>query len=319
MANPVTIPSSSALSNSVKFNTYREETKRILRNTSLHLPWSHKADLLSELSFRMKISGYGGAFRSKAISEGLRGHMKKVVSSFRDGTPLNRTGEMIRTAKLRSKRTESNWFRNGGGSERYSSVLFVPATENSVLAKTLREHEQQNLQGRTSRIKIVEKSGKSVRQILSRSYPWPTKKCEDLECFPCSSSSKVSFSCRIPGAGYNIFCTECEKLGVPYVYYGETGQNLFTRGSQHRDEFRRRLSTNCMVIHNERCHPEASSSFHFRMEGTALFSSAMDRQIDESLRIKNSTAMVMNSGSEWRMDSLPRARVERPSRPQQQQ
>ena len=111
MANPVTIPSSSALSNSVKFNTYREETKRILRNTSLHLPWAHKAELLSELSFRMKLSGYGGAFRSKSIAEGLRGHMKKVVSSFRDGTPLNRTGEMIRTAKIRSKRTESNWFR----------------------------------------------------------------------------------------------------------------------------------------------------------------------------------------------------------------
>ena len=85
------------------------------------------------------------------------------------------------------------------------------------------------------------------------------------------------------------------------------------------DEFRRKLSTNCMVIHNERCHPKASSSFHFRMEGKSLFSSAMDRQIDESLRIKNSTAMVMNSGSEWRMDSLPRARVERPNRPQQQQ
>ena len=50
------------------------------------------------------------------------------------------------------------------------------------------------------------------------------------------------------------------------------------------------------------------------MEGTALFSSAMDRQIDESLRIKHSMATVMNSGSEWRMDPIPRARVEKLTR-----
>ena len=46
----------------------------------------------------------------------------------------------------------------------------------------------------------------------------------------------------------------------------------------------------------------------------ALFSSAMDRQIDESLRIKHSMATVMNSGSEWRMDPIPRARVEKLTR-----
>ena len=87
----VTIPSSSAIANSVKFNTYREETKRVLRNTSGHLPWSHKANLLTALSYRMKLSGYNGAFRSKVIAEGLRGHMKKVVKSFEDGSSINRT------------------------------------------------------------------------------------------------------------------------------------------------------------------------------------------------------------------------------------
>ena len=73
-----------------------------------------------------------------------------------------------------------------------------------------------------------------------------------------------------------------------------------------------------MVIHNERYHPEDLSSFHFRMEGTNLFSTAMDRQIDESVRIENSAAsVVMNSGSEWRMDPIPRARVAKKTRPQQ--
>ena len=75
-----------------------------------------------------------------------------------------------------------------------------------------------------------------------------------------------------------------------------------------------------MVIHNGKYHSGVLPQFNFRMEGEALFTSTINRQIDESLRMKYSgAAVVMNSGSEWRMDSLPRARVERPSRPQQQQ
>ena len=104
MANQVIIPSSSAVSNSVKFNTYREEAKRVLRNTSSNLPWTDKADLLSKLSLRMKKSGYSETFRSKIISEGLRGHMKKMISSHQNGTPFNRSGQSIREANVRRKR-----------------------------------------------------------------------------------------------------------------------------------------------------------------------------------------------------------------------
>ena len=152
--------------------------------------------------------------------------------------------------------------------------------------------------------------------MLSRSYPWPTVKCSDLECFPCSTGHKHLFSCRIPGVGYQIVCTICEQLGSSAVYYGETGQNLYTRGGQHLREFNRKLSTNSMVIHNNLHHRDHTGDFNFRMEGMALFSSPLTRQINESLRIKYSEAeAVMNSGSEWRMDPIPRARVERIGRP----
>ena len=52
------------------------------------------------------------------------------------------------------------------------------------------------------------------------------------------------------------------------------------------------------------------------MEGEVLFASPLDRQIDESLRIKYSEAEVIkNSGSEWSMDRTARARVGQFSRP----
>ena len=163
-------------------------------------------------------------------------------------------------------------------------------------------------------------SGKFVKDLLLKSYPWPIDRCSDTGCFPCSTGKKLPFSCRIPGASYQIVCTICEQLGhgVNAVYYGETGQNLYTRGKQHISEFKKSLSTNGMVIHNNKYHPESPSQFNFRMEGGALFLSPMDRQIDESLRIKYSNAaIVMNSGSEWRGERIPRARVEQPERPGQ--
>ena len=193
MANDVAIPSNSAISSSVKFHTYREETKRVLRNTSRHLPWSHKANLLTELSYRMKRSGYSASFRSKIISEGLRGHMKKVVSTHKQGMPFNRSGDVIRKSKSHRCKTSNNWFRNSGGSVQFDTVLFVPATSGSKLATILKNHEAQNVQGRRSRIKVVERSGKCVKDLLSKSYPWPTDRCSDTGCFPCSTGKKGAF------------------------------------------------------------------------------------------------------------------------------
>ena len=49
---------------------------------------------------------------------------------------------------------------------------------------------------------------------------------------------------------------------------------------------------------------------HFRMEGIKSFKKPLDRQVNESLRIQGSADtvdIIMNSGSEWRADALPRA------------
>ena len=100
MANPVAIPSGSALSNNVKFATYRQE---VVKNTAIHLPWSLKASVLTDLSHRMQVAGYNEGFRGRVISEGISGYMKKVLRSVKDGTPLNRPKEMITTNKKKRR------------------------------------------------------------------------------------------------------------------------------------------------------------------------------------------------------------------------
>ena len=67
-----------------------------------------------------------------------------------------------------------------------------------------------------------------------------------------------------------------------------------------------------MVIHNT-IHHDSPTEQHFMMRVVRTFISPMERQIDESIRINGSEAdVVMNSGSEWRADRVPRAVFQAP-------
>ena len=132
------------------------------------------------------------------------------------------------------------------------------------------------------------------------------------------TSQESKASCRTPGVGYQIICTLCKEDGRISSYEGETSRNLKVRGSKHLQEFKGGNSSNCMVIHNRSFHPHLRCQprdleFNFRMESKGIFKTPLSRQVDEAIRIKNSTAdQRMNSGAEWRADALPRASFSAP-------
>ena len=311
MANPVSIPARSAVSDSVKFSTYRQEVCRILKNTSIDLPWSHKAGLLSEFSWRLRVSGYSESFRSKILAEGMAGYVNTLKTRLDTGIQFNRPKEVIRMA--RRKPTASNWFCNAQST--YDAVLFVPPTPQSKLAKLLQEHEVLNNQGRSSRIKIVERAGRPLKNVLAPNDPWGVSKCQDQECFPCSSSvGSPKLSCRTPGILYRIVCSVCEDSGKKVVYFGESGQNGYSRGRKHLQDFKSGMTSHCMTIHMKVHHPNLPrSASYFKMIPVKSFRSPLERQVSEALSINNAEVdLVMNSGSEWRCGRLPRAAVTRP-------
>ena len=312
MTNPVTIPANSALPNGIKFSTYRQEVYRVLRNTSVSLPWSEKAELLSYMSWRMKISGYPTGFRLQALRGGLMGHLKLMNRVSKGLTDLHRSKEAILETK--DDKNSTVWFKKSDIP--YRSVLFVPSTPGSTLANSIRELEKENRQGRQSRIRVVEQSGTTVRDMLARNYPWDSTACEDPQCFPCTSSSLTGnkfVSCRRPGVGYSITCVLCKEEGIVATYHGESGRNMYTRGKEHLDELRSGKPSNCLVIHNN-VHHNGSRNPHFIMTATGRFNKALDRQIDESVRMKffDRSGVILNSGSEWRADSIPRASFSAP-------
>ena len=106
MSNLVSIPARSALSKSVKFATYRQETYRVLRNTSVDIPWEDKAELLSQLSWRMALSEYPEGFRSNVILGGLTGYLKTLKKSVFNGTPFHSSRQDISQSKRNKSSTE---------------------------------------------------------------------------------------------------------------------------------------------------------------------------------------------------------------------
>ena len=242
---------------------------------------------------------------------GITGYLKTVHRCNEKQQSFHRSKEDIKKSKKAKK--SSDWFRKDETVEKFRSVLFVPPTPNSELVQTIRNLEARNSQGRESRIKVVEQSGVTVKEVLSRKYPWKPFQCGLTECFQCTTVGGGKISCRKPGVSYEITCTACEENESTAVYFGETSKTLFERGKKHMSEFRSGLSSNCMVIHNQ-AHHGGSKEFHFKMEGKKPFRITMDRQIDESMRMKffvsnnsGGNKVLMNSGSEWRGDAIPRA------------
>ena len=192
----------------------------------------------------------------------------------------------------------------------------MPATPGSVLANSIRKLEEANHQGRTMRVKIVEKTGSTLMSSLTNKTPWGTNNCGEEDSLLCISNPSSNISCRTPGMGYIISCTICSGNDIVAKYQGETGKCLYVRGSRHLYEFYDGLKTNLLVIHNE-THHNGSKVPNFMMRATRPFMKSMDRQIDESIRIKylseakDQQIIFMNSGSEWRGDPIPRAAFHR--------
>ena len=98
---------------------------------------------------------------------------------------------------------------------------------------------------------------------------------------------------------------KCKTLSVSAVYEGESSKCAYARGRKHLEELKGAVRTNGMVIHNANHHDSLIEN-HFMMRVVRTLSRPLDRQIDESVRIKDSDAdIIMNSGSEWKGTEYP--------------
>ena len=88
------------------------------------------------------------------------------------------------------------------------------------------------------KIKVVEKTGTTLKEVLLKSNPFKQQRCGREDCMVCKQAGKGP--CNAHGVAYEIECQGCENK-----YVGETARNAYTRGTEHAGglrESRREIS-----------------------------------------------------------------------------
>ena len=233
---------------------------------------------------------------------------------------MYRDRETLKRLKSEKMKKGSWWNR---GSTKYSSVVFIPATPGGVLAKQMREREEMIGKHSKFRIKIVEKGGKKLKDLLIKKDPFPSLPCSESFCPFCHETSHTvkpkkpgNIACDTQNVGYRWTCTSCKK-----TYEGETGRSARIRAKEHLTDLSKNNLENPLVRHIHIEHDGTPTKFQVNIVGR--YFDALTRQANEGVRIFENPSLVINNKSEFnhppvkRLELKNRAKIneKQPSNP----
>ena len=134
------------------------------------------------------------------------------------------------------------------------------------------------------KIKVIEKAGTQIKNLIQKSAPFKENKCTDTDCFPCQSNNKNKITnCRKDGIVYSITCNKC-----PAEYIGESSRNANTRGKEHKQDYDTQKERSVMLRHTQTHHRDDTDKPEYTMTVKQIYTNkCMDRQISEAIQINN--------------------------------
>ena len=191
------------------------------------------------------------------------------------------------------------------------TVLFVPKTPAGELARRLREVETEIEKISGDRVKVVEKAGVMLKNILHKANPWAGDQCGRQECLVCRQEK--GGNCRQRNATYSTECKRCLEIGGKKSrYYGESARTCFERGQEHQKDYQNAKEDSHMAKHWLEDHPGEERP-NFAMKVARTHKSALVRQVHEAVLIEmaneNEEVNVLNSRGEYNRCQLPRLGV----------
>ena len=296
MTTKMVIHAKSAIPTRVKRTVLTQEVLRIILHCSPSLPWEVPCQHINNLMLKMQFSGYGQNFRYEVTKSAIDAYQTMKNNEENDVRPIHRPKNWQRMQRIDAKeKKEKNWYKQGG----FDSVLFVQSTPNSQLKKAY-DHAIRNS---GLRIRVVERTGRTLKSELQRSNPFKTGNCGRADCFVCTTTRKGN--CQTESITYSIGCRgeNCTRN----VYKGETASNAYTRGREHlKNLAARNIDQSPLWRHCVDEHAGEIQGFDMRVTGSYR-NDSMIRQITEAVQIeRTNTDTLMNDRAEWNMTSLPR-------------
>ena len=356
MKTPLVLGAASAMSEHQKISILSNELIRRMSNMSKDISQGERTTVADIFTKELKASGYTRHKAREIVVCGLLGLERKRKRREREGERFHRRAKTtIQKRTSKKLHGKQSWFKNkpkdiaeelekrkenrerlreeeetipeGGKTkteERKNkkdpkAVIFVPYTHNSILAKELRKVEETMEMLTGTRIKIVEKAGMQLKQLLVKSNPWAGRDCEREECLVCQtreeSGEGKGKTCWKRNLIYETWCGSCQakdenaareagdepKEVKLYKYVGESSRSAYLRGKNHLDDARL-LSTGSHILkHYIQKHSEENpEDMRFKMRILSFKRSAYERQVHESVLIQqNRNHHLLNSKMEY--------------------
>ena len=173
--------------------------------------------------------------------------------------------------------------------------MFVQSTPESILKREIENVMKTN----GMRVRVVEKGGRQVSNIVQRSDVEPVKDC-GKECAICKSSP--SGQCWKEGVCYSVTCTVCEKGGIQAKMFGETGRSARIRCSEHYKALEEKKKKSNLWEHVQKFHNGVVTDEMFKFSVLSVHGTdPLSRQLKEALNIEKGglTDHFMNDKQEW--------------------
>ena len=126
----------------------------------------------------------------------------------------------------------------------------------------------------------------------------------------CQGATKQT-NCKVSNIGYSIVCQTCKDRKVDRTYEGETCRNAHIRGNEDLRDLENKNERSVLHRHVKKEHQNEENTVKFKMKIVGKFKTAMSRQINEGIRIKNKNpGNILNSKAEFYGPAIQRKVLE---------
>ena len=212
-----------------------------------------------------------------------------------------------RTPDVGSKSAPPNRDPAPKPNRRTKGVLFIPHTPGGELARKIQgEEDKFSDLHQVARVKVVERGGTQLADILGRKDPWARSHCGKGDCLICCAKAKKEWTpstCRQESVVYAITCDRCKDAQVDAKYYEETSQMGYLHGRELSHGQANKLEDNPLWKHDEVHHLWVQGSYSMCI--LRKHSKPLSRQMHEATEIECSKAHVLlNSKGEYNGSQL---------------
>ena len=242
---------------------------RVLLNCSPELPWANVREKAEQMVLPLQYSRYDQKFRNEVVDSALKAYKARQEAEMKGERPMHRPKGWKKDEQAEKSRKKESWYKKEGN----DAVTFVPATPGSQLQRSY----QKKIKDQGFKLKVIEKMGTTLKEILQRSDPFKKKRCAREDCMVCRQDGKGP--CTTHGVTYEIECQGCKDK-----YVGETARNSYTRGIEHAEGLKSRSEKSALWRHCIEKHEMVQQEFKMSLTGV-YGKDAMLRLIAESVRI----------------------------------